>query len=66
MSFQKILGVALTCSSSVFLYGFQNGGPAGLVYGYLFCWVGILCVVASLGEMASMYVLFTRLTASIV
>jgi amino acid transporter len=39
---------------AVFLYGFQNGGPAGLVYGYLFCWVGTLATVASLAEMASM------------
>jgi choline transport protein len=22
---------------AVFLYGFSNGGPAGLVYGYIFC-----------------------------
>jgi hypothetical protein len=41
--------------SSVFLFGFQNGGPAGLVYGYLFCWIGTLATVASLAEMASMY-----------
>lgn len=39
---------------AVFIFGFQNGGPAGLIYGYLFCWVGTLCTVASLGEMASM------------
>jgi choline transport protein len=38
----------------VFTYGFSNGGPAGLVYGYLFCWVGTLATVASLAEMASM------------
>lgn len=40
---------------AVFLYGFQNGGPAGLIYGYLFCWIGTLATVASLAEMASMY-----------
>ena len=39
---------------AVFLYGFQNGGPAGLIYGYLFCWVGTLATVSSLAEMASM------------
>ncbi|KAH8665841.1 amino acid transporter-like protein [Tricladium varicosporioides] len=39
---------------AVFLYGFQNGGPAGLVYGFLFCFVGTTMTVASLGEMASM------------
>ncbi|KAH8808489.1 amino acid/polyamine transporter I [Xylogone sp. PMI_703] len=39
---------------AVFLYGFQNGGPAGLVYGYIFCWIGTLAVVASMSELASM------------
>ncbi|PMD31943.1 amino acid transporter-like protein [Hyaloscypha variabilis F] len=39
---------------AVFLYGFQNGGPAGLIYGYLFCWVGTLAAMASLAELASM------------
>ncbi|KAF5867535.1 putative gaba permease protein [Botrytis fragariae] len=39
---------------AVFLYGFQNGGPAGLVYGYVFCFFGTLCTVASLAEMSSM------------
>jgi hypothetical protein len=44
----------LIAYNSVFLYGFQNGGPAGLIYGYLFCWAGTLATVASLAEMASM------------
>ncbi|KAH6707652.1 amino acid/polyamine transporter I [Leptodontidium sp. MPI-SDFR-AT-0119] len=39
---------------AAFLYGFQNGGPAGLVYGFIFAWLGSLAVVASLAEMASM------------
>jgi len=39
---------------AVFLLGFQNGGPAGLIYGYIFCFIGTLMVVASLAEMASM------------
>ncbi|TVY55613.1 Choline transport protein [Lachnellula suecica] len=39
---------------AVFLLGFQNGGPAGLIYGYIFCFAGTLMVVASLGELASM------------
>ena len=46
--------VLLTAEFSVFLYGFSNGGPSGLVYGYLFCWLGTLTTVASLAEMASM------------
>src|SRR5271154_4658625 len=39
---------------SVFVYGLLDGGPAGLVYGYLFCWVGYFAVVASLAEMVSL------------
>lgn len=40
---------------TVFVYGLTDGGPAGLVYGYLFCWLGYFAVVASLAEMVSMY-----------
>lgn len=32
-----------------------DGGPASLVYGYIFCWFGALVTAASLAEMASMY-----------
>ncbi|PQE25668.1 choline transport protein [Rutstroemia sp. NJR-2017a BBW] len=39
---------------ALFIYGFSNGGPAGLVYGYIFCWIGTVATVASLAEMASM------------
>src|SRR5690349_14354021 len=42
---------------SAFIYGLTDGGPAGLIYGYLFCWFGYFMVVASLAEMVSMYVL---------
>jgi len=31
-----------------------DGGPAGAVYGYLFCWVGYTAVCASLSELVSM------------
>jgi hypothetical protein len=41
---------------SVFVFGLEDGGPAGLVYGYIFCWVGYAAVVASLAEMVPMYV----------
>lgn len=41
---------------SVFIYGLEDGGPAGLVYGYLFCWFGYFTAVASLAEMISMWV----------
>ena len=39
---------------SVFVFGLEDGGPAGLVYGYIFCWIGYAAVVASLAEMVSM------------
>jgi choline transport protein len=38
-------------ASSVF--GLLNGGTAGLIWGYLVCWVGYCLVFASIAEMAS-------------
>jgi choline transport protein len=38
----------------LFLSGFQNGGPAGVVYGYLLVWIGTLSVFATLSEVVSM------------
>lgn len=35
------------------LFGLLNGGRAGLVWGYLVCWVGYCLVFASIAEMAS-------------
>lgn len=35
------------------LFGLLNGGTAGLVWGYLFCWGGYCLVFASVAEMAS-------------
>jgi choline transport protein len=40
---------------SVFIFGLQNGGPAGLIYGFLFVWAGYAAVVATMGEMVSMW-----------
>lgn len=40
---------------SVFVFGLQNGGPAGLIYGFLFVWIGYGCVVATMGELVSMW-----------
>lgn len=34
--------------------GLENGGTAGMIYMFLFAWVGATCVYASLGELASM------------
>jgi choline transport protein len=39
----------------VFLFGLNNGGPAGLVYQFLFCWAGYAAVVASMAELVSMF-----------
>lgn len=33
----------------------MDGGPAGLLYGFLFVWVGYAAVVASMGELVSMW-----------
>ncbi|OAP59078.1 hypothetical protein AYL99_06376 [Fonsecaea erecta] len=58
--FMSMLGFSCTLMITweglltVFVYGLTDGGPAGLVYGYLFCWVGYFTVVASLAEMVSM------------
>ncbi|PSN69517.1 amino acid transporter [Corynespora cassiicola Philippines] len=37
----------------VFLIGFQNGGPAGLIYGFLLVWIGNLSVFTAIGELSS-------------
>lgn len=40
---------------SVFDFGLQNGRPGGLIYGFLFVWSGYACVVATMGELISMW-----------
>ncbi|KAI9660069.1 MAG: hypothetical protein M1821_001421 [Bathelium mastoideum] len=37
-----------------FSLGLQNGGPAGLLYGFLIAWAGTLSVFISMGELSSM------------
>ncbi|KAF2642232.1 amino acid transporter [Massarina eburnea CBS 473.64] len=39
---------------SSFQLGLLNGGPAGLIYGFFFAWIGTLLQVFVMGEMASM------------
>lgn len=39
---------------ALFVVGFTNGGPAGLVYGYLLTWIGTLSIFITLSELASM------------
>ncbi|PGH20066.1 hypothetical protein AJ80_03716 [Polytolypa hystricis UAMH7299] len=59
-AFLSILGFTCTvlitweASLILFLVGLTNGGPAGLVYGYLFVWGGNVVVFATLSELASM------------
>jgi choline transport protein len=38
----------------LFTEGFVNGGPAGLVYGFLIAWAGSLSTFSVIGEMASL------------
>ena len=38
------------------LDGLQNGGPAGLIYGFLFVWCGASFQTLVMAELASMYV----------
>ena len=58
--FMSMLGFSCTIMVTwegmlvVFLQGFSNGGPAGLIYGYLAVWAGTLCMFVTIGELASM------------
>ena len=38
----------------LFTTGLTNGGSAGLVYGYLFVWIGTIAVFTTMAELASM------------
>lgn len=57
--FLSILGFSCTVlitwegSLVLFLQGFQNGGPAGVIYGYLLVWVGTISVFIVLSELVS-------------
>ncbi|KAL8712671.1 MAG: hypothetical protein Q9220_003203 [cf. Caloplaca sp. 1 TL-2023] len=58
--FLSILGfssVALICWESMTIVldqGLKNGGPSGVIYGFLLVWLGSLAIFASLTELASM------------
>ncbi|KAI1777982.1 putative GABA permease [Hypoxylon cercidicola] len=58
--FTTILGFSCTVlitwegSMITFLSGLQNGGPSGIIYGYLVVWAGTLSVFATISELASM------------
>ncbi|KAJ4407878.1 hypothetical protein N0V91_003543 [Didymella pomorum] len=57
--FLSILGFACTVlitwegSLVLFLVGFQNGGPAGVLYGYLVVWAGTVSTFMVLSELVS-------------
>ncbi|KAI2643651.1 putative GABA permease [Xylaria nigripes] len=38
----------------VFLSGLQNGGPSGIIYGYILIWAGMLSLMITLAELVSM------------
>ncbi|KAL8832483.1 MAG: hypothetical protein Q9170_004854 [Blastenia crenularia] len=58
--FMSMLGFSCTIMVTwegilvLFLAGLQNGGPAGLIYGFIIVWIGTLCVFTTLAELASM------------
>ena len=60
--FNLVSIIGLTCTLmitwegylSTFQSGLANGGPAGLVYGFLFTWIGSIVQVLVMAEMASM------------
>lgn len=58
--FMSILGFSCTVlitwerSLTLFLTGLQNGGPAGIIYGFLLVWIGNLSVFSTLSELVSM------------
>lgn len=58
--FMSILGFSCTVlitwerSLTLFLTGLQNGGPAGIIYGFLLVWIGNLSVFSTLSELLSM------------
>ncbi|KAI8955179.1 putative GABA permease [Xylaria longipes] len=58
--FMTILGFSCTVlitwegSLTTILTGLQNGGPSGLLYGFIVVWAGTLSVFATLSELVSM------------
>ena len=44
----------------VFQSGLTNGGPAGLIYGFIFVWVGTALQTAVMAELASLYVFTSK------
>ncbi|KAK5988393.1 Choline transport-like protein [Cladobotryum mycophilum] len=57
--FMSILGFSCTVLITwegipvTFGFGLKNGGPAGIIYGYLIVWLGVLSVFSTLSELVS-------------
>lgn len=54
IGFSSILGCAWQYVLITMIFSLPNGGPAGAVYMYLTCCVGLMLATLSLAEMASM------------
>lgn len=58
--FMQILGFSCTVLITwegilvVSTQGFENGGPAGVIWGFLICWIGTWSTFATISELASM------------
>ncbi|KAH8892815.1 putative GABA permease [Thozetella sp. PMI_491] len=58
--FMTILGFSCTVLVTwegalvLFLVGLQNGGPAGIIYGFIVVWVGMVSIFITLSELTSM------------
>jgi choline transport protein len=48
--------VLITWEGSLFTFlaGLQNGGPSGIIYGYILVWAGMLSLMATMAELVSM------------
>ncbi|KAI1500853.1 amino acid transporter [Biscogniauxia marginata] len=54
LGFSTIVLITWEGSLTVFLSGLQNGGPSGIVYGFLIVWAGTLSIFITLSELVSM------------
>ena len=55
VNFGFTLQAAWEAAGVSFQFSLLNGGPASLVYGSLFTWIGSTLIATSLAEMSSMY-----------
>ncbi|OAL02030.1 hypothetical protein IQ06DRAFT_325450 [Phaeosphaeriaceae sp. SRC1lsM3a] len=66
-NFPPISILGLACAStitwegflSVFVFALLNGGPGGIIYGFLLCWVGWAAVCATMSELVSIHPNYT-------